>query len=178
MNWHVRIATERDEAAMERLIETTVRRSLARFYSEAQLNVALGPVFGLDRQLVRDGTYFVIEDNGQLLACGGWSKRVAAYGGDRARLASDDELNPQQDAARIRAFFVHPERERCGLGRALLDASEQAIRRAGFQRIELVATLAGEPLYARFGYRVRERYDAPLPDGQTIAVVRMSKEVA
>ena len=175
MNWPLRIARDEDASALERLIEHVTRTSLARCYSEAQLAVALGPVFGLDRQLVRDGTYFVIESADEIVACGGWSKRLAVYGGDRERVGADTELNPQTDAARVRAFFVHPSWERRGIGRALLEASEEAIRKAGFQRIELAATLAGEPLYVRHGYAVAERYDAPMPGGLTIGVVRMTK---
>ena len=177
MNWPLRIARDEDAPALERLIEHVTRTSLARCYSEAQLAVALGPVFGLDRQLVRDGTYFVIESADEIVACGGWSKRLAVYGGDRERVGADTELNPQTDAARVRAFFVHPSWERRGIGRALLEASEEAIRKAGFQRIELAATLAGEPLYVRHGYAVAERYDAPMPGGLAIAVVRMTKSL-
>ena len=175
MNWPLRLARDEDAPALERLIEHVTRTSLARCYSEAQLAVALGPVFGLDRQLIRDGTYFVVEDAGEIIACGGWSKRLAVYGGDRERTGADVELNPQTDAARVRAFFVHPAWERHGIGRALLEASESAIRAAGFMRVELAATLAGEALYARHGYAVAERYDAPMPGGLTIAVVRMTK---
>jgi GNAT superfamily N-acetyltransferase len=175
MNWPLRLARDEDAPALERLIEYVTRTSLARCYSEAQLAVALGPVFGLDRQLIRDGTYFVAENAGEIIACGGWSKRLAVYGGDRERAGSDAELNPETDAARVRAFFVHPALERRGIGRALLEASESAIRAAGFTRVELAATLAGEPLYACHGYAVAERYDAPMPGGLTIAVVRMTK---
>lgn len=175
MDWPLRIAREEDAPVLERLIEHVTRTSLARCYSEVQLAVALGPVFGLDRQLVRDGTYFVVEDAGESIACGGWSKRLAVCGGDRERPGADAEMNPLTDAARVRAFFVHPKWERRGIGRALLEASEGEIRKAGFQRIELAATLAGEPLYARHGYVVAERYDAPMPGGLTIAVVRMTK---
>ena len=175
MSWPLRIACSEDVPALERLIELTVRQSLSRCYSEAQLAVALGPVFGLDRQLICDGTYFVVEHDGEFIGCGGWSRRLAVYGGDRGRVEAQAELNPTTDAARVRAFFVHPAWERRGLGRTLLETSEAAIRAAGFTRAELVATLAGEPLYARYGYAVAERYEAPMPGGLTIAVVRMKK---
>ena len=177
MNWPLRIARDEDASALERLIEHVTRTSLARCYSEAQLAVALGPVFGLDRQLIRDGTYFVVKNAGEIIACGGWSKRLAVYGGDRDRAGADAELNPAVDAARVRAFFVHPNWERRGIGQALLEASEAAIRKASFKRIELAATLAGEALYAHHGYAVAERYDAPMPGGMTIAVVRMTKSL-
>ncbi|MEQ1850110.1 MAG: GNAT family N-acetyltransferase [Chthoniobacteraceae bacterium] len=164
--------------ALEALIESSTRTLLSRCYSPAQLEAALGPIFGVDRQLIRDGTYFAIECGEHLVACGGWSKRRAVYGGDRGRPGNDAELAPLHDAARVRAFFVAPAWERRGLGRALLHASEAAILSAGFKRIELVATLAGEPLYAAHGYKVTGRSDAPLPGGLTIAVVRMAKSLS
>lgn len=175
MNRPLRTAREADAPALERLIELTVRQSLSRCYSQAQLAVALGSVFGLDRQLIRDGTYFLAEEQSDIIACGGWSRRLAVYGGDRERSGAEGELNPATDAARVRAFFVHPDWERHGIGRALLEASEAAIRAAGFARVELVATLSGEGLYGRFGYAVAERYEAPMPGGLTIAVIRMTK---
>lgn len=178
MNWPLRLARDEDAPALERLIDLTVRQSLARCYSEVQLAAALGPVFGLDRQLMRDGTYFVVESAGEIIACGGWSRRLAVYGGDRARPGADAELNPLKDAARVRAFFVHPAWERRGIGRALLEASEAAIRAAGFMRVELVATRAGEALYARFGYAVTERHDAPMSGGLKLPVVSMSKKLS
>lgn len=177
MSWLLRLAQMEDAPALERLIEHVTRQSLSRHYSSAQLEAALGPVFGLDAQLIRDGTYFLVEHAGERIACGGWSKRAAVYGGDRGRADADLELNPHTDAARVRAFFVHPDWERRGIGHALLAASESAIRAAGFTRIELVATLAGEALYARHGYDVAERYEAPIPGGLGIAVVRMRKLV-
>lgn len=173
----LRLALEYDIPALESLIELSVHQSLSRCYSKAQLEVALGPVFGVDRQLIRDGTYFVIEDNAVIVACGGWSKRRAVYGGDRDRPGEDIELDPRHDPARVRAFFVHPQWERRGLGKRLLEASETAIRAHGFGKIELAATLAGEGLYAKFGYTVTERYDAPMPGALTIAVVRMGKSL-
>jgi predicted N-acetyltransferase YhbS len=173
----LRLAREADIPALESLVERSVRGLLARHYTPAQLDAALGPVFGVDRQLIRDGTYFVALNDGTPVACGGWSKRQAVYGGDRERAGNDAELNPATDAARVRAFFIHPDWERRGLGRRLLLASEDAIRRAGFRRIELVATLAGEPLYAAHGYAVVERYNAPMPGGLTLAVVRMAKSL-
>jgi N-acetylglutamate synthase-like GNAT family acetyltransferase len=175
-NFQLRLAREEDIPALEKLIELSVRQSLSRFYSTAQLDAALGPVFGVDRQLIRDGTYFVVEHDAESVACGGWSKRLAVYGGDRERAGEDAELNPANDPARVRAFFIHPQWERRGIGRQLLLASEAAIRAASFTRVELVATLAGELLYTAFGYEVAERYDAPMPGGLSIAAVRMKKD--
>jgi GNAT superfamily N-acetyltransferase len=174
----LRLATESDFDALETLIELSTRKILSRHYSAAQLDAALGPVFGVDRQLIRDGTYFAIECGGALIACGGWSMRRAIYGGDRDRAGEDAKLDPAHDPARVRAFFVHPDWERRGLGRWLLLASEEAVRAAGFGAIELVATLAGEPFYVAHGCTAAERYDAPMPGGLTLPVVRMTKKLA
>jgi N-acetylglutamate synthase-like GNAT family acetyltransferase len=175
MNWAPRLARHADIPALEDLIPLSVRALQAAHYSPAQMNAALGPVFGVDRQLIRDATYFVVEHDGELIGCGGWSKRKAMYGGDRGRTGEDAELDPRRDPARVRAFFVHPDFARRGIGHSILVACEAAARRAGFQRAELVATLAGEPLYASAGYEVIERYDAPMPGGLALPVVRMAR---
>src|SRR5437667_9484490 len=95
--------------------------------------------------------------DGQIIGCGGWSKRRSLYGGDQSRMEQDAELDPERDAARVRAFFVHPAWARCGIGRSIMAACERAIIQARFHRVEIVATLAGEPLYAAFAYTVIER---------------------
>jgi len=142
------------------------------------MTAALGPVFGVDRQLIRDGTYFIVEDAGRIVGCGGWSKRKTLYGGDRDRAREDAELNPQLDPARIRAFFVHPDWARRGIGRSILLHCETAALKAGFRHAELVATLTGELLYARFGYTAVERYEAPMTEALSLPVVRMAKLLA
>ena len=140
------------------------------------MDAALGSVFGVDRELIRDGTYFVVENAGALIGCGGWSRRRSLFGGDAGRAAGESALlDPARDPARIRAFFVHPEWARRGIGRQILSACEQAIAQARFRSIELVATLAGEPLYAAFSFTAVERYDIALPDGLELPVVRMVK---
>lgn len=171
----LRLAGEGDVAALEVLIPQSVRGLQAGFYSSAQREAALGSVFGVDRELIGDGTYFVVEQAGGIVGCGGWSRRSAVFGGDRARLAGDAALDPARDAARIRAFFVHPDWARRGIGRALLYACEAAIVAGSFRKALLVATLAGEPLYAASGYTVEERYEVPLSDSLTLPVVRMVK---
>lgn len=175
MNWTPRLALDSDIPALEELIPLSVRVLQAVHYSPAQLGAALGPVFGVDRQLIRDSTYFVVEDSGRIVGCGGWSKRKTMYGGDRERPGEDEELSSQIDPARIRAFFVHPDWARRGIGRSILFHCEAVATKAGFKKAELVATLTGEPLYARFGYNVVERYEAPMRDGLTLPVVRMAK---
>jgi GNAT superfamily N-acetyltransferase len=175
--WTPRLATDADIPALEALIPLSVRALQSAHYSSAQMEAALGPVFGVDRQLIRDGTYFVVEYAGQIIGCGGWSKRKTLYGGDRDRAGEDAELNPQVDPARIRAFFVHPDWARRGIGRSILLHCETAAIAAGFHHAELVATLTGEPLYARFGYAVVERYEAPMTNGLGLPVVRMAKRL-
>jgi GNAT superfamily N-acetyltransferase len=141
------------------------------------MEAALGPVFGVDRQLIRDGTYFVTESDGAIVGCGGWSRRRSLYGGDSSRSSEDGLLDPQRDAARVRAFFVHPAWARRGIGRSLMTACEQAIIEAGFRTVDIVATLAGEPLYASFGCAVVERYEIAMRDGLRLPVVRMTKSL-
>ena len=160
---------------LEVLVPLSVRALQAPFYSSEQMEAALGPVFAVDRQLIADGTYFVVEHSGVVVGCGGWSRRSAVFGGDRARPAGDIPLDPARDPARIRAFFVHPGWARRGIGRSILSACESAICAAGFREAVLVATLAGEPLYASAGYTVAERYEVPLSGRLTLPVVRMVK---
>jgi GNAT superfamily N-acetyltransferase len=176
--WMLRLAREGDVPALEELIPLSVRSLQAAYYSAVQMEAALGPVFGVDRQLIRDGTYFAAEREGRLVGCGGWSRRRSLFGGDHVRSGRDDELlDPTRDPARIRAFFTHPDWARRGIGRSILVACEEAIVAAGFREVELVATLAGEPLYASVGYGVRERYEVPLRDGLSLSVVRMGKRL-
>jgi GNAT superfamily N-acetyltransferase len=173
-----RLARENDIPALATLIPLSVRSLLSAHYSTSQMEAALGPVFGVDRELVRDGTYFVVEHHQDLVGCGGWSKRRTLFGSDSARAGGQSELlDPARDSARIRAFFVHPDWARRGIGREIMNACERAIEEAQFRSIELVATLAGEPLYAAFSYTAVERYDIPLADGQLLPAVRMVKSL-
>lgn len=166
-----------DVPALEELIPLSVRALQAGHYSPAQMEAAIGPVFGVDRQIIADGTYFVVEDAGRIVGCGGWSRRKAVFGGDRARFGADEMIDPLRDPARIRAFFVHPGFARRGIGRALLAACESAIVAAKFANAELVATLAGEPLYAAFSYEVVGRFEVPISGGLKLPVVRMKKRL-
>ncbi len=177
MDWSLRFARESDIPELEALIERSVRELQSAYYSAAQMDGALGSVFGVDRQLIRDQTYFVVERNGAIIACGGWSKRESLFGSDAARSVPDALLDPLRDAARIRAFFVHPDHARHGLGRAILLACEDAIRAARFQSIELVATLPGVPFYHVFDYETGERSEVPLTNGLSLPVVRMFKNL-
>ena len=162
---------------LELLIPLSVRRLQAEHYSPAQMEAALGPVFGVDRNLIKDGTYFVIVMGNQIAACGGWSRRKALFGSDQHHGGGVMFVDPHEEPARIRAFFVHPGFVRRGFGRRILEASEDAARAAGFSRGELVATLTGEPLYAAGGYSVIERYEIALAGGVLLPAVRMGKDL-
>jgi GNAT superfamily N-acetyltransferase len=177
MEWRPRLARESDVPSLEALIPLSVRTLQAPHYAPRQMEAALGPVFAVDRQLIRDGIYFVVERDGVIVGCGGWSRRRSLCGGDAGREQADEQLDPRRDAARVRAFFVHPEWARRGIGRSIMIACELAIVEAGFSRVELVATLAGEPLYASFGYAVAERFEIKMTGGLSLPVVRMKKSL-
>lgn len=174
----IRLADEEDIPNLEMLIPISVRGLQAPYYSPQQIEAALGPVFGVDRQLIRDRTYYVVEHSGKLVGCGGWSRRQAVFGGDRGRSGNDAPLDPSHDPARIRAFFVHPDWARRGIGRHILTTCEMAICAVGFNRAVLVATLAGEPLYLSAGYTVKERYQVSLTGDLHLEVVSMVKSFA
>jgi GNAT superfamily N-acetyltransferase len=178
MDWALRLASADDIPQLETLIEHSVRELQAPYYSIAQMDGALGTVFGVDRQLIRDETYFVVEKEGAILAAGGWSKRESLFGSDAARAKEDALLDPSRHPARVRAFFVQPEFARRGLARAILAACEEAIRVAGFRRIELGATLPGVPFYRAFDYQESARLEIPLANGLSLPIVRMTKNLA
>jgi len=177
INWAPRLAAEADIGELEALIPLSARGLQTAHYSPEQINAALGPVFGVDRRLIRDGTYFVVEQEGRIVGCGGWSRRQSLYGGDQGAAEPNDALDPARDTARIRAFFVHPKWARRGIGRAIMRECEAAIAKSGFSKVEIVATLSGEPLYASFGYVVVERFEIRLTGGLSLPAVRMGKEV-
>jgi len=171
----MRIAVISDIPELKALIEQSVMQLQAGDYSEAQRRAALGTVFGIDTQLIRDGTYFVIEQDDLIVACGGWSFRRTLYGADAIADKDSARLDPATEPARIRAFFIRPGYERRGLGRQVLTASEQAALAAGFTRLELGATLSGLPMYAACGYAPIEATEAALPGGLSLRIVRMGK---
>ncbi len=177
VDWKPRLAREEDIPALEALIPISVRALQAPYYSSAQIEAALGPVFGVDRQLIRDSTYFVVEHDAEIVGCGGWSKRKSMYGGDNGRAGEDAQLDRHRDPARVRAFFVHPVWARRGIGRSIMVACERAVIEAGFRSVDIVATLAGEPLYASFGYAVVERYEIAMTGGLRLPVIRMTRNM-
>ena len=161
--------------ALEELIAASVRTLSVGYYSSEQIESALIHVFGVDTQLIADGTYFAAELDGQLVGCGGWSKRKTLFGGDQAKAGTDNLLDPKKEPARIRAFFVHPDFARQGIGKQIIEACDQAAAAAGFRRLELAATLPGEPLYLAVGYEVMERWTHQLAGGVGLPLVRMGK---
>jgi GNAT superfamily N-acetyltransferase len=189
----VRVAVTADIPALRELIELSVRRLQAQDYSSEQMEAALRTVFGVDSQLIADGTYFAAEASSSgshsateklqamseapiLVGCGGWSKRKTLYGGDRWRAREDDLLDPLHDAAKIRAFFIHPDWARQGIGTKVLDACEAAALAAGFTRFEMGATLTGAKLFRERGYAPLQQIDLPLENGITLPIIHMSKE--
>ena len=174
----LRVATLDDVPAVERLIERSVRELSAVWYTPEQIESALRFMFGVDTQLVRDGTYHVADAEGAVVAAGGWSRRRTLFGGDRWKHEADELLDPAREPARIRAFFVDPDWSRRGLGRLLFETCLRDARSAGFGRMELMATLPGEPLYRALGFEADERVELTLPDGVSVPLVRMSRLVS
>ena len=184
MSIRIRVATHDEVPALRELIELSVRQLQAHDYSENQREAALRTVFGVDSQLIADGTYLVADasdarggDNAKpaIAGCGGWSKRKTLFGGDQWSGREDSLLDPTRDAAKIRAFFVHPSWARQGVGTLILDACESAARAAGFTRFEMGATLTGMKLFSVKGYAPIKRMDVPLDDGEVLPIVQMEK---
>jgi len=176
MNFHLRKATKSDIPRIREVIEASVRGLQANDYSPTQIEAALNSVYGVDTQLIADGTYFVAEIESEIVACGGWSKRKTLYGGDQFEAREDSLLDPNRDAAKIRAFFVHPTWARKGIGAAILKACEEAAKAAGFTRLEMGATLSGVPFYKAKGYSEIENLEVPLNNGESLPIVKMAKE--
>lgn len=171
----LRLATRADIARLSALIAESVRELGRAYYDDAQIESSLRHVFGVDSQLIADGSYYLIERQGELAACGGWSARRTLYGGDQSKGDADPRLDPATQAARIRAFFVHPAHARRGLGRMLFRRCASAAWASGFRRLELVATLPGEPLYRALGFTALEPVLVQLPDDVALPCLRMSR---
>ncbi len=176
--FRISVAGMDDVPKLAALIELSVRTLQTGEYSAGQIDGALADVFGVDTQLIRDRTYFKVESqSGQLVACGGWSRRKTLFGGDQARIREPELLDPTKDAAKIRAFFVHPDWVRLGIGTMLLEHCEEVAMNEGFARFEMGATLTGVPLYRARGYCDLERVDVPLSNGLVLPIVRMAKVI-
>jgi GNAT superfamily N-acetyltransferase len=193
----IRQAIPVDIPVLRALIDASVRRLQVNDYTPAQIESALKTVFGVDSQLIADGTYLLAEtipslhsggkENSVIVACGGWSKRKTLYGGDRwkdlqkedlqEKHRQDDLVDPHTDAAKIRAFFVHPDWARRGIGSMVLEACEQTALAAGFIRFEMGATLTCVKLFQERGYVAIERLEVPLEGGITLPVIHMTKRL-
>ncbi|MET0272816.1 MAG: GNAT family N-acetyltransferase [Phenylobacterium sp.] len=170
-----RLAVSDDIAALEAVMEAAIAELQRGFLTPDQITSSR-TIMGLDRQLIADRTYFVVEDAGAVAGCGGWSRRATLYGGDHSPGRDAALLDPARDPARVRAMYTHPDFARRGVGRLILELCEDAARAEGFSRLELMATLSGQPLYARAGYQpieqiLDDRGGAPVP------LVRMGKAI-
>jgi GNAT superfamily N-acetyltransferase len=177
MQLQIRPARLDDVPMFEQLIARSIRTLGAADYTTAQIEAALRGAFGVDTQLIRDGTYFAVERDASVVACGGWSYRQTLFGSDARDQRDPARLDPQHDAARIRAFFVDPACPRQGIGTTLLEHCEAAARAHGFSRCELMATLPGVRLYAARGYTAQESVRHRLAPGLEIEFVPMHKDL-
>lgn len=166
-----------DVPVLRALIERSARALSVGFYTQEQTESVTREVFGVDSQLLADGTYCVIEAGGVPVACGGWGKRSTSFGGDQAKTAPERLLDPATEPARIRAFFVDPAWARRGLGSMLMTHCAEQAAAAGFGMLELISTMPGEPLYRALGFALIERFDLVLGGGVRVPVARMRRRV-
>jgi GNAT superfamily N-acetyltransferase len=169
-----RLARREDIPALNILMAAAIRELLREFLSPPAVEASF-EVMGLDTQLIDDGTYFVVECDDVLAGCGGWSRRATLFGGDHAARRDAALLDPRKDAARVRAMYTSPPFARRGLGRLVLGLCERAAAAEGFTRVELAATMAGEPLYRACGYQDIERFEADTRSGVLLPLIRMGK---
>ena len=171
----IRLATRDDIAVLVPLMEAAIEQLQRGFLDDDQIESSKA-IMGIDRQLIDDGTYFVVEIDGAVAGCGGWSHRATLYGGDHSPGRDAALLDPATDPARIRAMYTHPDFARRGVGRAVLEACEAAAAAKGFEALELMATRSGRPLYEAYGFRpVEEVEDAS--GGAPVPLTRMRKQV-
>jgi GNAT superfamily N-acetyltransferase len=177
VSFSLRAATPDDIPSLERLIASSARALGGNDYTSEQIEAALKGAWGVDSELIGDGTYFVAESDGVIVGCGGWGRRRTLFGGDCEGSRSSELLDPERDPARIRAFFVSPEWARRGIGAALLARSEAEARSYGFRSLELLATLPGWRLYHAYGYIGEERRTYDLGGGISIECIPMRKSL-
>jgi GNAT superfamily N-acetyltransferase len=172
----LRIATRNDMVQMAPLLSAAISQLMPAFLTPQQVQGSL-ETMGIDTQLIDDGTYFVVEEDGVIVGCGGWSRRTTLYGGNHSAGRDDTLLDPTKDAARIRAMYTHPDHARRGIGKMVIEAGEAAARAQGFKRTTLGATLAGEPLYTKCGYVEVDRHLRTAANGAVITLLVMVKEL-
>jgi GNAT superfamily N-acetyltransferase len=170
-----RPATRDDVGPLQALVDAAIAELQKEFLTDDQIRSSAA-IMGLDTQLIDDGTYFVIESDGQPAGCGGWSRRATLYGGDHSTTRDDSLLDPAKDPARVRAMYTHPAFARRGVGRLILTLCEQAAAAEGYTRLELMATLSGEPLYRSYGFEEVERIE-DARGGAPVPIVRMVRAI-
>jgi GNAT superfamily N-acetyltransferase len=176
MSFSHRLATPHDVPRLGRIMESSIRQLLAPFLSAEQVEASFA-IMGLDRQLIDDGTYFVVEEGARIAGCGGWSRRATLFGGDHTKGRDARVLDPAFEPARVRAMYTAPAFARRGVGRLILSLCEQAAAREGFRRTELAATMGGVPLYRACGYADLEHMEAETPSGVRVPMIRMGKDL-
>lgn len=174
---NTRRATLEDRARIQQLIAESARGLSREHYDDAQIEAAIVTVFGVDTDLIDDGTYLVAESPNELVGCGGWSRRRTLFGGDQYAARDASYLDPATDAAKIRAFFVHPAHARKGIAHAILTQCEREAAAHGFRAIELMATLPGVKFYQACGYTEQGTYDLQLTNAVKLELVPMRKEL-
>lgn len=173
----IRKATMEERDSMGQLIAESARHLSRAHYNDQQIETAIATVFGVDTDLIEDGTYFVVEIDGELVGCGGWSKRKTLYGGDQFTSRDASYLDPATDAAKIRAFFIHPSHARKGIARALLNHCETEARAEGFRALELMSTMPGIEFYKSCGFIETGNFDLQLTEAVKLELVPMRKEL-
>jgi GNAT superfamily N-acetyltransferase len=172
-----RLATLDDVGELSALITLSIRQLIGAYLDAARVE-ASHEIMGLDTQLIEDGTYFVVASRDRIAGCGGWSRRATMFGGNHSSGRSTRMLDPATEPARVRAMYTHPEFARRGIGTRILGACAAAAAAEGFGMLELVATVAGEPLYAVNGFSVVERIEVPTTSGVTVPCARMRRPVS
>lgn len=178
MNYIIRKASLDDRERIKELIEQSARGLSRELYSPAQIEAAIRTVFGVDTDLIHDGTYFIAESGTRIVGCGGWSKRKTLFGGDQFSSRDDALLDPLTEPAKIRAFFIHPNFARHGIARQILTVCEAEAANYAFRSIELMATLPGVPFYKSCGYSEMGAIDLDLGQDIKLGLIRMSKEIS
>jgi|SRR5262245_31066652 len=173
----LRVATPSDAGRAEALMKESVAALFPGYYDERQTASAVRYVAQVDQMLLADGTYFVLESDGELVGCGGWSRRELLYTGSDTADGDGRMLDPSAEPAKVRAMFVRSDWTRRGLGRRIIEECESSARSEGFRRLSLMATLPGVPLYRACGFEAREECDVVLSDGVCLAAVAMEKEI-
>jgi GNAT superfamily N-acetyltransferase len=171
-----RKATLADLPELRALMEISIRKIIGAFLDEARVEASY-EFMGVDTQLIKDQTYFAVELDGKIVGCGGWSRRATGYGGDHTPGRDSRLLDPMTEAARVRAMYTHPDYARLGIGRLVLSLCETEALTEGFHSMELTATVAGEPLYASYGFLVDERIEVPTSKGITVPCARMTRKI-